>query len=270
MYSEEIGQKKSILALLRGRKGLLLAGAFLFLMLSISASGASAAGPTYVYQNISTDTTWNEAGSPYIINQTIYVQQGVTLTVGPNVEVRADPLVAINVNGSLIANGEAARMVDFTQNGSTWSGIVANNRSVINFNYVNFDHALTNGILVKNTGIFDNSRFNDIGVSAIAFNFDRKDGILAVTNCNFTLVGGYDIVGQIQAWSNASYTNTTTVPITIQNNYFGPGLSGFAVRIDVIANSTVSSTVTLNNNIVVNNNRFNVAPAPAILIQRFQ
>ena len=123
-------------------------------VLLISASGASAAGPTYVYQNISTDTTWNEAGSPYIVNQTIYVQQGVRLTVGPNVAVRADPTVTINVNGSLIANGEAARMVDFTQNSTMWSGIVANNRSVVNFNYVNFDHALSDGVLVQNNEEF--------------------------------------------------------------------------------------------------------------------
>ncbi|MEK9148623.1 MAG: hypothetical protein AAB267_01110, partial [Candidatus Desantisbacteria bacterium] len=39
---------------------------------------------------ISTDTTWNLAGSPYIVTGNVYVQGAATptLTINPNVEVR--------------------------------------------------------------------------------------------------------------------------------------------------------------------------------------
>ncbi len=242
-----------------------MVGALLFVCafaLLIGASSASAAGPTYVYQDISTDTAWDDSGSPYIVNNTITVQSGVTLTVGPNVTVKADPGTTIFVDGSLVAAGNAAHMVNFTQNSTTWSGIYGHGNSVISFNFVKFNNAT--GLNVQNTGVFINSRFTDISTSAINFNIASKNGNLTVTNCEFTQIGTMDILGLITVQSNANNVVTYTTPISITNNYFGPGSSNYAIQISEYVYSSENASVTLNGNVVINNNRFNIGAGSAI------
>lgn len=77
MYSEDLSHNQSKLGQLAKRKGLLLAGALIFVfafVLLLSASNATAAGPTYAWQNVNSGSNhWTEAGSPYIVNKTITV-----------------------------------------------------------------------------------------------------------------------------------------------------------------------------------------------------
>jgi hypothetical protein len=172
------------------------------------------------------------------------------------------------VDGSLIADGTAANMVNFTQNSTTWNGIIAEGNSVINFNYVKFNNAT--GITVQNTGVFTNSKFRDITDNPIYFDIYRKNGNLTVNNCNFTLTGtaANDIFGDIYAWANATNTNTFSVPISITNNYFGPGMAGDAVIINAAVNPVNSAVLTFNNNILISGNWFNIGARPAIAITR--
>ena len=46
------------------------------MFLLFSATQASAAGPTYVSTDVTTDTTWSEAGSPYVVTNNITVAEG--------------------------------------------------------------------------------------------------------------------------------------------------------------------------------------------------
>ncbi len=66
---------------------------------------------TDVSGTISTNTTWNLAGSPYIVTGDITVDNGVTLTVDPNVEVKFNSGRRMTVLGTLNAN-----TVTFTSN----------------------------------------------------------------------------------------------------------------------------------------------------------
>ncbi len=232
--------------------------------LLLSASGANAT--TYVYQDISTDTTWNEAGSPYVVNDTITVQSGATLTVGPNVNVRVDAGRQILIDGSLRANGEAARMINFTANSTTWNGMVSGANSLISLNYVKFNNAT--GMTVQNTGVFTNSMFRDLSSNAILFSIIHKSGNLTVTGCDFRQVSVNDILVQVSAWSNATTTRTTSVPIVIANNNFALGLTGTAVRIEETVNPVQSGVAVLNSAISVNNNRFNIGTHQAISVER--
>ena len=269
-YSGNFSSNQSILGQLARRKGFLLVGALLIICafaLLLSASGANAA-PTYVYHDVSTDTTWNEAGSPYIVNQTFTVANGVTLSVGANVTVKVDPGQQIVVDGSLMVNGQASKMVTFTKNNTLtmWNGITGNENSMVNLNYADVNNETQ--IVIHNTGVFTNSKFANAPLSAVYFQIVSKDGNLTVTNCNFTstLSGINDISGIISVSSNASNVKTFNVPISIANTYFGPGFSGTAILINEYVASHNNALVTLNSNLVINNNRFNTGVRSAIVV----
>ncbi len=94
------------------------------------------------------DTTWTLANSPYIITNNISVEENVTLTIQPGVEVKFDGNYYLNVNGTLIANGNKNNMINFTTNNTnppwwaSWQGLRfynAKNNSIIN--YCNIEYA---------------------------------------------------------------------------------------------------------------------------------
>jgi len=103
------------------------------LLLLINTGNASAAGPTYVYTDITSDTNWTEDNSPYIVNQSISIAPGVTLTIEPNVTVMVDNGVGITIGGTLLAEGTSDQPITFTSNGSTswgaWDGLYFNESS---------------------------------------------------------------------------------------------------------------------------------------------
>jgi hypothetical protein len=80
-----------------------------------------------VNANVSTNTTWNLAGSPYILDGPIFVNGGATLTILPGVVVRGQPRTAaaggasgnpgaliVTQSGRIIANGSATNPITFT------------------------------------------------------------------------------------------------------------------------------------------------------------
>jgi hypothetical protein len=72
---------------------------------------------TYVEGDITVDTVWTLAESPFIVVQNITVHKGVTLTIEPGVEVRfgGGPFTII-VNGTLMARGTEEKPIKFTSN----------------------------------------------------------------------------------------------------------------------------------------------------------
>lgn len=62
---------------------------------------------------IATNTTWNLAGSPYVVTEHALVDTGVTLTIEPGVEVRFTPGKYLRVDGTLVAEGTAANPISF-------------------------------------------------------------------------------------------------------------------------------------------------------------
>jgi hypothetical protein len=77
---------------------------------------------------ISTNTTWDINGSPYIIVGNALVSQGITLTINPDVVVKFDSAKALQIDGELIAIGAPDIPITFTSNQSTphagdWSEI---------------------------------------------------------------------------------------------------------------------------------------------------
>ena len=76
---------------------------------------------TYVTDNISTDTTWNVAGSPYIVVGDISVGGHSTLTIDPGVTVRFDTAAKLRVEAEsfIMAEGTEEERILFTSHADT-------------------------------------------------------------------------------------------------------------------------------------------------------
>ena len=101
----------------RMRRPLLLLITFCLLSLfSWGRAQAEEMGPTttVIGQNITTNTVWTKAGSPYQLSQTIVVVPGATLTIEPGVEVVAAGQFFLIIEGGLVAEGTAAAPILFT------------------------------------------------------------------------------------------------------------------------------------------------------------
>jgi len=90
---------------------------------------------TYVSGLISANTTWTLTGSPYIVTGNILVDNGVILTINAGVTVKFDSLMALQVDGELIARGDSSNKITFTSNQSTpipgnWGFILFSNTSI--------------------------------------------------------------------------------------------------------------------------------------------
>src|ERR1700690_4421541 len=74
------------------------------------------AAATDVSGTISVNTTWNLAGSPYIVKGSITVTRGVTLTINSGVQVKFDGVYFFEVDGRLTAIGTPTSPIVFTSN----------------------------------------------------------------------------------------------------------------------------------------------------------
>ena len=87
-------------------------------LLLLSLIGISHAD-TKVSGNITTDTTWTLANSPYVVTETVQVFEGVTLTIEPGVTVKFNKDTLLRIGGELIAEGTETQMITFTSNETT-------------------------------------------------------------------------------------------------------------------------------------------------------
>ncbi len=116
---------------------------------------------TLTYQNnvtrsigtstISTNTVWTPGVTPgttgpYVINGTLTIASGVTLTLMPGVVVKFDTtgVDSISLNGTLQVVGSATNKVLFQRNGSstaTWDGITVNASGTASIDHAILEHA---------------------------------------------------------------------------------------------------------------------------------
>ena len=73
---------------------------------------------------ISSDTTWTQANSPYTLTGNVLVDNGVTLTIQPDVTVNLGSYYIL-VNGTLVAKGTANNLIHFNGGSITFSGFSA-------------------------------------------------------------------------------------------------------------------------------------------------
>jgi parallel beta-helix repeat protein len=188
-----------------GKRALVYLGILVFalaLLLIFNTGNASAAGPTYVYEDITSDTTWIEADSPYIVNDSIAISPDVTLTIEPNVTVMFDNGVELVIGGTLNAVGTSDEPISFTSNGSTtwgaWGGMI--------FNETSADSILDNANITyqEGVGIID----CEVDVSNTSIMYAGSVGLAIMQSENYT----------------ATFTNLTIFGID------GPGFAAISMN----------------------------------------
>jgi hypothetical protein len=91
-------------------------------------------GALNVDGDITSDTTWTLANSPYSLNQNIIINDGVTLTIEPGVIVILPNDCLLQVNGRLVAEGTSSQKITMQGGG-------------IHFGENSSDSTLTNALL---------------------------------------------------------------------------------------------------------------------------
>jgi hypothetical protein len=85
----------------------------LFLSFAFFATALALHADTQVPSTISTDTQWEASGNPYVLQGKVTVAKGATLHIGPNVRIKFQRPAALEVQGTINAEGSAAAPVVF-------------------------------------------------------------------------------------------------------------------------------------------------------------
>src|SRR3954470_16623585 len=85
----------------------------LLLAITVLLFSILAKSQTNVSGNISGNTTWTKAGSPYTLTGNVGVRTGYTLTIEPGVTVDRDGDYQILINGAVQINGTPEDSIQF-------------------------------------------------------------------------------------------------------------------------------------------------------------
>lgn len=223
---------------------------------------------TTISQNITTQTTWTQANSPYVISETVTVENGSTLTIEEGVEVRFDSGTSLIVSGGLVANGSELSKITFTSNSLSpqsgdWGSVRFNNNanvgSVINHAIFEYGGGNSTGALITyQTGAFGfaitNSEFRFSSVHGI----DLRASSPQIFKSTFRDNGGYGIFSDLalsfEVDSSVVSNNTTggiRVPINSSPSITASTIegNGTGIFIDNGATPNIAFNDILNNSI---------------------
>ena len=155
-----------------------------FLTLIFSFFISTVFSQTNISGGIYANTTWNQAGSPYVISGNLVIFDDVTLAIDPGVEVKFDLEAKIELRGKMTAIGSETDSIHFTSNEISpargdWDGIIvlgtsqgATHQLVMEYvrgsyakTFVDMDLAYRGPYVFKNSTFYDNQKVNKDGGS---------------------------------------------------------------------------------------------------------
>ncbi|MDD4968722.1 MAG: dockerin type I repeat-containing protein [Paludibacter sp.] len=180
---------------------------FIFCTLFISLAGSA---QTNITGSISTNTTFTEANSPYVIVNSIEVSPGITLTIEPGVTVKFNAGTYLHVRGTLNASGAS-----FTGNAGVtkgfWDGI-----------YVSYEYYETGSVSLNNCTV------------EYASNLYVRKGQMTLHKCTVNnLSGSVRISDQGILNIDSTRISNTNFPIT----YYGAGTINPGKGLELINNT---------------------------------
>jgi len=216
---------------------------------------------TYVSGLISSDTIWYVNNSPYVVTGNLLVSNNVTLTIMPEVIVKFEEDILLQINGTLKARGTIDSLISFTSyqtnpSPGDWSYILFTDTSSdatydANGNYISgciMEYCLVEyadgpegSVRIDNCSPFINYctvRFNSTtGINAYFSN-------LKVTNC--TIIDNSDGGIRIERGCYTIYKNT----ISNNSSYFGGGIyADYFCNINITYNNIVDNNASIGSGI---------------------
>jgi RHS repeat-associated protein len=201
----------------------------------------------YVSGIIDSDTTWTFANSPYVVNGSVLVSNGVTLMIEPCVTIKFDNDKALEVDGTLIARGTSTCNITFTSSQETpapgdWGYILFSDSST-DATY-DVDGNYTGGSILEYAVV-------EYAGGASVF----ENGAVRMNNAhpfiNYSVVRSNSASG-IYAWNLTG--NLTVANCTIYENVTTS--SGGGIHVTGRSNSTVpgsSGTITVSDSLISKN-----------------
>ncbi len=124
----------------------------LICVLAVLALASPALAQTYITESVSTNTTWDLGGSPYIIQGSdIHITSASTLTIDPGVTVEFDTSTQLRTSGgsSIVADGSDGNEVLFTSSSGTpapcaWYAVYLDQSPASLFSYCVFEYGQFN------------------------------------------------------------------------------------------------------------------------------
>lgn len=191
--------------------------------------GSFALADTSITSNITASTTWSNESGVYIIENSISIDSGVTLTIDPGVVVKfRSSSVSLTVNGTLDAQGTATSSIYFTSinddiggdtNGTTtppdlydWRYIVSNANAATTLNYT----VVRYGGTIYGTDLFNNGGTLSVLNSTIAsstYGIYHSGGITNIATSTISDSSQYGIQGSgsgTVSISNSTFSNNAT------------------------------------------------------------
>src|ERR1700726_477208 len=181
---------------------------------------------TNVTSNITTNTEWTVAGSPYVIMNAIAVSSGVTLTVDPGVVVQfVTGDNHLDVHGTLMAVGTSASPISFTSASATpaagnWSyvsftaGASASQLSYVTFQYGGGYNWGSMIFVQGSSPSFDQATI--ASSSSIGLYMNTPGGAPTISNSAFSNNGSYGlnlVAGNSVSLSNTAFTGNSSYAV---------------------------------------------------------
>ncbi|UCF08336.1 MAG: right-handed parallel beta-helix repeat-containing protein, partial [Thermoplasmata archaeon] len=207
----------------------------------LSNFGSNEAQGTDVSGTISPPgVTWDLAGSPYIVVDDVWVDEGATLTVEPGVSVKFDGFFGIYVQGNLTAIGTESNRIDFTSNQATpapgdWDTLYINGHAEIRYCNITYGNGGLYLGASSNNNVTDNniSYHSDYGFSL--------GGTFNTVNNNTMIENGIFMAGAaLENWNTHEIDTSNTVngkPVYYWKNKKGGTIPADAGAV-ILANCT--------------------------------
>ncbi|NOZ46427.1 MAG: hypothetical protein GXO79_06555, partial [Chlorobi bacterium] len=213
-----------------------------FLLLSILLSALFNYAQTDVSGSITTNTTYNIAGSPYTVTTNLTVEQGFTLTIESGVTIKVSAAQKIYVNGTMNATGAIFTSAEASPAPGDWDYIqVGNGTDSAIVTLTNCQVLYANKLYIykgtANLNGTDLLNFYNYGVQVY-----NKSGHLNMSNGDISTASSW-VTDQSSSGVYINYDGRATLDNVNISDFYNGFASNYGPSKLSISNSSISGTI---------------------------